>query len=114
VFANFVAPAAVFEFLLASSGAIALLVYLVIAVSQLRMRAQREASGEKISFKMWLFPGLTWATIAFIVAILVVMALREDHRVEIIATALLSIAVVAAGLLVHRKREAAGRVALDS
>jgi GABA permease len=63
---------------------------------------------------MWLFPGLTWATIAFIVAILVVMALREDHRVEIIATALLSIAVVAAGLLVHRKREAAGRVALDS
>jgi L-asparagine transporter-like permease len=38
VFANFVAPAAVFEFLLASSGAIALLVYLVIAVSQLRMR----------------------------------------------------------------------------
>ena len=38
VFANYVAPAAVFEFLLASSGAIALLVYLVIAVSQLRMR----------------------------------------------------------------------------
>ena len=32
VFANYVAPAAVFEFLLASSGAIALLVYLVIAV----------------------------------------------------------------------------------
>ncbi len=114
VFANYVAPAAVFEFLLASSGATALLVYLVIAVSQLRMRGQREARGEKITFKMWLFPGLTWATIAFIVAILVVMALREDHRVEIIATALLSIGVVAAGLLVHRKREAAGRVALDS
>ncbi|MDG9921840.1 amino acid permease, partial [Pseudomonas juntendi] len=114
VFANFVAPAQVFEFLLASSGAIALLVYLVIAVSQLRMRAQREARGEKITFKMWLFPGLTWATIAFIVAILVVMALREDHRAEIIATALLSIGVVAAGLLVHRKREAAGRVALDN
>ena len=113
VFANFVAPAQVFEFLLASSGAIALLVYLVIAISQLRMRAKREASGEKIAFKMWLFPGLTWATIAFIVAILVVMALREDHRAEIIATALLSIGVVAAGLLVHRKREAAGRVALD-
>ena len=46
--------------------------------------------------------------------ILVVMALREDHRAEIIATALLSIGVVAAGLLVHRKREAAGRVALDN
>ncbi|NIF17312.1 GABA permease [Pantoea sp. Cy-639] len=114
VFANFLAPAEVFEFLLASSGAIALLVYLVIAVSQLRMRSQREASGEKISFKMWMFPGLTWATIAFIIAVLVVMALREDHRAEIIATAILSIGVVAAGLLVHRRRGVAARVALDS
>ncbi|TDF79999.1 GABA permease [Pseudomonas sp. H9] len=116
VIANYVAPAAVFEFLLASSGAIALLVYLVIAVSQLRMRRQRMARGEKIAFKMWLFPGLTWATIAFIVAILTVMLIRPDHRIEIVATGLLSIAVVAAGLLVARKRkaEAAGRVVLES
>jgi len=116
VIANYLAPAAVFEFLLASSGAIALLVYLVIAVSQLRMRRQRMARGEKIAFKMWLFPGLTWATILFIVAILTVMFVRPDHRIEIIATALLSIAVVAAGLLVARKRkaEAAGRVVLNS
>jgi len=117
VFANFLAPAAVFEFLLASSGAIALLVYLVIAVSQLRMRRQREANGETIAFKMWLFPGLTWATIVFIVSVLVVMAIRPDHRAEIVATALLSIGVVAAGLLVQRRRKAQGlgngRVALD-
>ncbi|MFK8331387.1 GABA permease [Pseudomonas sp. BJa5] len=116
VIANYLAPAAVFEFLLASSGAIALLVYLVIAVSQLRMRRQRMARGEKIAFKMWLFPGLTWATILFIVAILTVMFIRPDHRIEIIATALLSIGVVAAGLLVARKRkaEAAGRVVLNN
>lgn len=73
-----------------------------------------KARGETIDFKMWLFPGLTWASIAFIVAVLVVMALREDRRAQIIATALLSIGVVAAGLLVHRKRQAAGRVALDN
>ncbi|WP_191831281.1 GABA permease [Pseudomonas fluorescens] len=116
VAANYVAPAAVFEFLLASSGAIALLVYLVIAISQLRMRRQRMARGEKIAFKMWLFPGLTWATIFFIVAILTVMLVRPDHRIEIIATGLLSIAVVAAGLLVARKRkaEAAGRAVLNN
>ncbi|MGH8379882.1 GABA permease [Pseudomonas sp.] len=116
VIANYVAPAAVFEFLLASSGAIALLVYLVIAISQLRMRRQRMARGEKIAFKMWLFPGLTWVTIAFIVGILTVMLIRPDHRIEIIATGLLSIAVVAAGLLVARKRkaEAAGRVVLNN
>ena len=104
VFANYVAPAAVFEFLLASSGAIALLVYLVIAVSQLRMRQKRMALGENISFKMWLFPGLTWAVIVFIVAILTIMLVQEAHRVEIMATGLLSILVVAAGLLVARRR----------
>ena len=93
-----------FEFLLASSGAIALLVYLVIAVSQLRMRQKRTAEGEKIAFKMWLFPGLTWAVIVFIVAILTVMLFQEAHQVEIIATGLLSIFVVTAGLLVARRR----------
>jgi len=118
VIANYLAPAQVFEFLLASSGAIALLVYLVIAISQLRMRRQRMARGEQIAFKMWLFPGLTWATIVFIIGVLVVMAIRPDHRAEIVATALLSIGVVAAGLLVQRKRKAerqlAGQVALES
>ena len=104
VFANYVAPAAVFEFLLASSGAIALLVYLVIAISQLRMRQKRTAQGETISFKMWLFPGLTWAVIVFIVAILTIMLFQEAHRVEIMATGLLSILVVVAGLLVARRR----------
>ena len=105
VFANYVAPAQVFDFLLASSGAIALLVYLVIAVSQLRMRHKRTANGEQIAFKMWLFPGLTWAVIVFIIGVLTVMALQPAHQVEIIATGLLTIAVVAAGLLVDRRRK---------
>lgn len=105
VFANYVAPAEVFDFLLASSGAIALLVYLVIAVSQLRMRHKHEANGEKIAFRMWLFPGLTWAVMAFIVAVLVVMAIRPDHRLEILATGLLTVAVVVAGLVVDRRRK---------
>jgi len=60
--------------------------------------------GEKIEFKMWLFPGLTWAVIVFIVAILTLMLFQESHRVEIMATGLLSIFVVTAGLLVARRR----------
>ena len=74
------APAAVFEFLLASSGAIALLVYLVIAVSQLRMRQKRIAAGETLVFKMWLFPGLTYAVMVFIVGTLTIMLFQEAHR----------------------------------
>ncbi|WP_313058827.1 GABA permease [Pseudomonas rhodesiae] len=106
VFANYVAPAAVFEFLLASSGAIALLVYLAIAVSQLRMRQKRTAAGEKIVFKMWLFPGLTYAVMVFIVGTLTIMLFQEAHRVEIIATGILSLLVVAAGLMVSSRRKA--------
>jgi len=109
VFANYIAPAAVFDFLLASSGAIALLVYLVIAVSQLRMRQKRIAAREAIDFKMWLFPWLTWAVIAFIVAVLTIMLLQEEHRLEIIATGVLSLLVISAGLIVSRRRKA-GRV----
>ena len=111
VFANYVAPAAVFEFLLASSGAIALLVYLVIAVSQLRMRQKRTAAGETLTFKMWLFPGLTYAVMVFIVGTLTIMLFQEAHRVEIIATGVLSLLVVAAGLFVSsRNRRKAQRV----
>ena len=115
VFANYVAPAAVFEFLLASSGAIALLVYLVIAVSQLRMRQKSIAAGETLSFRMWLFPYLTWLVIVFIVGVLGIMLVQESHRVEIIATGLLSILVIATGVLVSRRRkgERAGKAVLS-
>lgn len=115
VFANYVAPAAVFEFLLASSGAIALLVYLVIAFSQLRMRRKRVAAGETITYRMWLFPGLTYAVILFIIGVLTIMLFQEGHRMEIVATGLLSVLVVAAGLLVahRRKQEKLGALVLS-
>ncbi|MNV04613.1 GABA permease [compost metagenome] len=53
---------------------------------------------------MWLFPGLTYAVIVFIVAALTIMLFQDAHRVEILATGLLSALVVAAGLLVARRR----------
>jgi gamma-aminobutyrate permease len=105
-FANYLAPAEVFNFLLASSGAIALLVYLVIAVSQLRMRKKLLAQGHQLTLKMWLFPWLTWAVILFIAATLVIMVIRPDHRMEVVATALLTIVVVCSGLLVSQRRKA--------
>ena len=61
---NYLWPDTVFQFLLNSSGAVALFVWLVICFSQLRMRGiiLRE-SPEKLVVRMWLFPYLTWATI---------------------------------------------------
>ncbi len=70
VVVNYYAPAKVFKFLIDSSGAIALLVYLVIAVSQLRMRKILQAQGGEIRLRMWLYPYLTWLVIAFITFVL--------------------------------------------
>ncbi|AIO68345.1 GABA permease [Burkholderia oklahomensis] len=106
VIANYVMPEQVFGFLLATSGAIALLVYLVIAISQLRMRSTLDATGERPPLRMWCFPWLTWAVILFICGVLVVMLLREDHRMEIAATAVLALAVVAASWMNRRARGA--------
>ncbi|XNM49746.1 hypothetical protein ACLK2D_13960 [Escherichia coli] len=49
VVVNYYAPAKVFKFLIDSSGAIALLVYFVIAVSQLRMRKILRADEAKFA-----------------------------------------------------------------
>lgn len=105
VIANYLAPEAVFNFLLASSGAIALLVYLVIAISHLVLRKKREAAGEKMAFRMWLFPGLTWVTIAFIIGVLGIMLFNPVHRIEVLATGLLTLIVVAVSRVVHRKKQ---------
>jgi GABA permease len=63
------------------------------------------ARGEKIDFRMWLFPGLTYAVIVFIIVALTIMLFQEAHRVEILATGFLSLCVVAAGLFVARRRK---------
>lgn len=104
VIANYAMPEHVFGFLLATSGAIALLVYLVIAISQLRMRRMLQASAVSLPLRMWLFPWLTWGVIVFICAVLAAMLWREDHRMEVSATALLTLLVLAASRLTRRRR----------
>ena len=85
-FVNYLAPGKVFSFLISTTGAIALLVYLVIAISQLRMRRQFERTGQPLAFKMWLFPYLTWLVIMLISVVLVYMVLSKDYRYEALMT----------------------------
>ena len=111
VIANYLVPSKVFGFLMASSGTIALLVYLVIAISQLRMRKKLIAEGKTINYRMWLFPWLTWGVILFISAVLIVMLFRPDHQLEVISTGVLSLLVVCSGLLVSRRHAKAKALA---
>ncbi|MGW2423946.1 amino acid permease [Streptomyces sp. NPDC001709] len=101
VFFNYAYPKTVFLFLVNSSGAVALFVWLVICFSQLRMRKiiQREAP-EKLVVKMWLYPYLTWITAVFIVGVLGYMLTDTKGESSGRTTVLLSVGVAAVVVLV--------------
>jgi GABA permease len=85
VIAAAVSPDTVFLFLLNSSGAIILFVYLLIAVSQVILR--RRAT-EELQVKMWFFPVLSIITIVAILAILVQMAFDDVARPQLLLSLL--------------------------
>ena len=89
----------IFAFLLNSSGAIILFVYILIAISQIVLRRRNDAD---LRLKMWLFPVLSILTALAMVLILVEMALDPDLRSQLLLS-LLSWAVVL-GLFFLNKR----------
>ncbi|MFE3634641.1 amino acid permease [Streptomyces cellostaticus] len=107
VFFNYKFPDTVFLFLLNSSGAVALFVWLAICFSQLRMRRiiQREAP-EKLVVKMWLYPYLTWATALLIIGIFGYMLTdtqgESSGRTTVELSLLVAAVVIAASLVKQR------------
>ncbi|MER5945050.1 amino acid permease [Streptomyces sp. NPDC001904] len=103
VWFNYQWPDTVFNFLLNSSGAVALFVWLVICFTQLKMRGMilREQP-EKLVVKMWLFPYLTWATIAMISFVLVYMLTDDAGREQVLLSLLVAVFVVAFALVRER------------
>lgn len=83
---NYSFPEKVFMVLLSTMNAIGLLVYLVIALSQIVSRSRLEKQGVKLDFKMWLFPWLSWFVVAMILSVLGYMFFSEQHRYETIVT----------------------------
>ncbi|NEB80406.1 amino acid permease [Streptomyces sp. SID14478] len=109
VWFNYQWPDTVFDFLLNSSGAVALFVWLVICFTQLKMRGiiLREQP-EKLVVKMWLFPYLTWATIAMISFVLVYMLTDDAGREQVLLSLLVAAFVVGFSLVrekVQRNRQ---------
>ncbi|MEU3311777.1 amino acid permease [Streptomyces sp. NPDC006662] len=106
VYFNYTSPDTVFNFLLNSSGAIALFVWLVICLTQLRMRGilMREAP-EKVTVKMWLFPYLTWATAAMITFVLGYMVYDKDNRETVLYSLLVAAVVIAIGVARNLRRK---------
>lgn len=90
----------IFAFLLNSSGAIILFVYLLIAVSQIVLR--RRTPDSELRVKMWLFPVLSILTAVGIVAILLQMFFDDSLRSQLLLS-LLSWAVALCLYAVSRR-----------
>jgi GABA permease len=96
-------PEEVFTWLINASGAIALFVYLLIAISELVMRRRLERDApERLQLRMWLYPWLTYLSIAAIVSVLVAMFVLPDQRPLLIAS-LISAAVILVAYLIRRQ-----------
>ena len=102
-----VAPGAVFVFLLKSSGALVLSVYLLIGLSQIVLR--RRTPPARLRVKMWFFPALSILTVTGIVGVLVLMAFDPRARMEL-WLGLLSWLVVLTLYLVPRWRRGPAKV----
>jgi GABA permease len=105
VIANVISPEKVFLFLLNSSGAVALFVYLLIAVSQLVLRRRLEQEDpESLEVRMWAYPYLTYFAIAAIAVCIGSMAFVADVRSQL-WLGLLSLGVVLAAYFVKSRRQ---------
>jgi GABA permease len=82
VIAAAISPDKVFIFLLNSSGAVILFVYVLICISQIVLR--RRTGSDRLVVKMWLFPGLSIFVAVGIIAILTQMAFDPDARPQLL------------------------------
>jgi GABA permease len=82
---SYVSPNTVFAFLVNSYGTVAIFVYVLIAISQLRLRARLERDDPaRLTLRMWGYPYLTYSTIAAMLAIVLAMGFIPDQRTPLL------------------------------
>lgn len=101
-------PDDVFPWLLNMIGAVILVVWVFIAVSQLILRSRLEReSPEKLVVRMWLFPVLTIVALLAMAGIFLLMLRQPDTREQLLATGALTAVLIVTGL-VRQKRAGRG------
>ncbi|MET4433290.1 GABA permease [Mycolicibacterium sp. 624] len=107
----YVAPDSLFLFLVNSCGVVAIFMYLMIAVSELRVRRAIERDDpSQLTLRMWFFPYLTYVVIVAYVIVLVAMVFSADQRVQLLAS-VVSLIIV---LIAYTLRKRFGRVPVDA
>jgi len=94
---SYVSPDKVFAFLVNSYGTVAIFVYVLIAVSEMKLRRRLETDNpERLRVRMWGFPHLTRLAIAGMLAIVAAMGFIPDQRAPLLF-GIVSVAVMLAG-----------------
>ncbi|WP_230156126.1 amino acid permease [Peribacillus sp. Bi96] len=103
---KFVSPDKLFAFLANSSGGVTMIMYIFIAFSHLYLRKKNEKENPgTLKVKMWLFPYLTYATIAMLFIIFVAQAFIDSMRLQFLLTSLLTILVIGSYFLFYHKKQ---------
>ncbi|MEU6219866.1 amino acid permease [Streptomyces sp. NPDC047022] len=102
-------PDDVFPWLLNMIGAVVLVVWFFIGVSQLRLRRRlAREEPEKLVVRMWAFPFLTWVALAGMAAVFVLMARQPDTRVQLYSTGAMTLVLAVVGYARQRARGSGG------
>jgi L-asparagine transporter-like permease len=106
-----VSPERAFAFLVNASGALMILIYLLACFAHLRLRKRIEREDpSRLAIKVWLFPALSWLTIAAMLGVLAAMAATPALASQLHAS-LLAVAVAAGAYAIvqARRRRSAAR-----
>nr|WP_235870991.1 amino acid permease [Rhodococcus spongiicola] len=96
-------PDSLLGILLNSVGAALLVIWVFIVVAHLRLRPKLEREG-KLSVRMWLFPHLSYLTLALLGGLVVLMAFDTDARRQLISTLVLVLVIGVLSLINSRRR----------
>jgi len=102
------APQQVFDFLVSSTGAVVIFVYVITTSAQIKLRNDRRREGRaEPSIRMWLFPWLSYATIAGMGVVLIAMAITPSLQLDF----KLSCVTLAVTVIAYRIRKFRSNVA---
>lgn len=106
---SYVSPDKVFSFLIHSYGAVALFVYTMICLSQLRLRRKLEREEpDALVLKMWGFPWLSWLTLAGMATVTLAMGILPDTRLDF-AMSLVTLAIILIAYEIRKRRRPASQ-----
>ncbi len=106
---NGLLPDQLLGILLNAVGSALLFIWLFIIISHLRLRPRLEREG-KLTLRMWLFPWLSYVTLAMLSGFIILMLFDSNARTQLLSTSILFLIIAGLGFLNRRLRRSPATV----